>query len=99
MQPRPLPGSVRPARARLDDGHRADVYREACPARQALDRLADKWSMLIVGALQDEPRRFGQLRDSVEGISEKMLTQTLRSMERDGLVERRADDGYPRSVT
>jgi DNA-binding HxlR family transcriptional regulator len=90
VTPRPRPGSRRPARARLADGHRANVYRAACPSRQALDRLADKWTVLIVGALQAGPHRFGRLRDSIEGISEKMLTQTLRSLERDGLVHREA---------
>lgn len=86
--PRPRPGSRRPARARLADGHLANVYSAACPSRQALDRLADKWSILLIGSLEDGPRRFGQLRDQIDGISEKMLTQTLRSLERDGLITR-----------
>jgi DNA-binding HxlR family transcriptional regulator len=89
--PRPRPGSRRPARARLADGHLANVYSAACPSRQALDRLADKWSVLLIGALEGGPRRFGQLRDQIDGISEKMLTQTLRGLERDGLVTRRPD--------
>jgi DNA-binding HxlR family transcriptional regulator len=67
------------------------VYSAACPSRQALDRLADKWSVLLIGALAGGPLRFGQLRDRIDGISEKMLTQTLRSLERDGLVTRRPD--------
>jgi DNA-binding HxlR family transcriptional regulator len=75
-------------RARLPDGHLASVYGAACPSRQALDRLADKWTVLLVGQLETGPRRFGQLRDGIDGISEKMLTQTLRSLERDGLVVR-----------
>ncbi|ADB30618.1 transcriptional regulator, HxlR family [Kribbella flavida DSM 17836] len=87
--PRPRPGSRRPARARLPDGHLANVYSAACPSRQALDRLADKWSVLLIGALEAGPRHFGQLRQQVDGISEKMLTQTLRSLETDGLVIRR----------
>lgn len=86
--PRPRPGSRRPARALLADGHRANVYSASCPSRQALDRLADKWTALLVGALESGPKRFGQLREVVGGISEKMLTQTLRSLERDGLVSR-----------
>ncbi|KDN21568.1 winged helix-turn-helix transcriptional regulator [Amycolatopsis rifamycinica] len=89
-QPRPRPGSRRPARARLADGHLANVYSAACPSRQALDRLADKWSVLLIGALSPAPQRFGQLRDQIDGISEKMLTRTLRSLERDGLVSREA---------
>ncbi|MEU4393864.1 helix-turn-helix domain-containing protein [Kribbella sp. NPDC023855] len=91
VQPRPRPGSRRPARARLADGHLANVYSAACPSRQALDRLADKWTVLLIGALETGPRRFGQLRDQIDGISEKMLTQTLRSLERDGLITRQAD--------
>ncbi|QFZ24556.1 transcriptional regulator [Saccharothrix syringae] len=95
--PRPRPGSRRPARARLSDGHLANVYSAACPSRQALDRLADKWSVLLVGSLEGGPRRFGQLFAAIDGISEKMLAQTLRSLERDGLVVRR--EGEDRSVT
>jgi DNA-binding HxlR family transcriptional regulator len=89
--PRPRPGTRRPARARLPDGHLANVYSAACPSRQALDRLADKWSVLLIGCLESGPRHFGQLRDQVDGISEKMLAQTLRSLERDGLVTRHPD--------
>jgi DNA-binding HxlR family transcriptional regulator len=89
--PRPRPGTRRPARARLPDGHLASVYSAVCPSRQALDRLADKWSVLLIGSLENGPRRFGQLRDQIDGISEKMLTQTLRSLERDGLVTRHPD--------
>src|SRR4051812_29675196 len=96
-RPRPRPGSRRPARARLTDGHLASVYSAACPSRQALDRLADKWSVLLIGALSSGPRRFGQLRDEIDGISEKMLTQTLPSLERDGLVVREPNDD--RTVT
>jgi DNA-binding HxlR family transcriptional regulator len=87
--PRPRAGSRYPVRNRLPDGHLANVYSAVCPSRQALDRLADKWSVLIVGALESGPARFGELRGAVDGISEKMLTQTLRSLERDGLVVRR----------
>ena len=96
--PRPRPGSRRAARARLADGHLANVYSAACPSRQALDRLADKWTVLIVGCLERGPMRFGQLRDAIDGISEKMLTQTLRSLERDGLVNRHVHDTAPPQV-
>lgn len=95
---RPRPGSKHPARARLADGHLANVYSAACPSRQALDRLADKWTVLIVGALERGPLRFGELRDAIDGVSEKMLTQTLRSLERDGLVERRDHHTLPPHV-
>jgi DNA-binding HxlR family transcriptional regulator len=83
----------------LADGHRANVYSAACPSRQALDRLADKWTVLIVGALEVAGRqRFGRLRDSIDGVSEKMLTQTLRNLERDGLVHREALGTVPPHV-
>lgn len=96
--PRPRAGSRYPVRNRLPDGHLANVYSAACPSRQALDRLADKWSVLIVGALEAGPSRFGELRRAVDGISEKMLAQTLRSLERDGLVVRREATPRPLSV-
>lgn len=67
----------------LDSPYRAD-----CPTRHILDRIGDRWTVLIVGALWDGSARFSQLRRRVEGISQKMLTQTLRGLERDGLVHR-----------
>jgi DNA-binding HxlR family transcriptional regulator len=65
-----------------------NVYAAACPSRQALDRIADRWTTLIIGQLAERPHRFGELRRAVNGISQKMLTQTLRGLERDGLVSR-----------
>jgi DNA-binding HxlR family transcriptional regulator len=67
---------------------RGDAYNGDCPTRQVLDRIGDKWTTLIIGLLEDGPKRFSQLQRSVRGISHKMLTQTLRSLERDGLVSR-----------
>ena len=64
------------------------VYNGECPTRQALDRIADKWSVLIIGLLEEKPKRFSDLQRAIGGISQKMLTQTLRSLERDGLVTR-----------
>lgn len=66
----------------------ADAYLAACPSRQILDVLANKWTMLVMGALSAGPMRFGELRRRLDGITQKMLTQTLRSLERDGLVTR-----------
>lgn len=68
----------------------ADVYNQAqCPSRLILDRIADKWTTLVIGILsQAERRRFNELRRMIGGISQKMLTQTLRDLERDGLVKR-----------
>jgi DNA-binding HxlR family transcriptional regulator len=61
---------------------------EECPVRSVLDRIGDKWSFLIVFTLAEKPYRFGQLRRAIDDISQRMLTQTLRSLQRDGLVER-----------
>lgn len=62
---------------------------ERCLAvREVLNRVGDKWSVFIVGMLGDGPRRFSDLRRSIEGISQRMLTLTLRGLERDGLVTR-----------
>ena len=64
-------------------------YEQGCPSREVLDRIGDKWTVLILLTLDDDaPRRFTELRRRVGGISEKMLTQTLRGLERDGLVVR-----------
>jgi DNA-binding HxlR family transcriptional regulator len=65
-----------------------NVLDQNCESRQALDRIADKWTCLIVYALLDGPRRHGELKRAIGGISQKMLTQTLRSLERDGLATR-----------
>jgi len=65
-----------------------DVYDKNCPTRHALDRIADKYTVLIIVFLQGRPRRFSELQRIITGISQKMLTQTLRSLERDGLITR-----------
>lgn len=65
-----------------------NVYAEDCPTRRVLDRIADKWTALVIGLLEDRPQRFSELQRSIVGISQKMLTQTLRQLERDGLVQR-----------
>jgi len=67
---------------------RFDVLAAACPTRQVINRLGDRWSMLVLCALEGGTLRFQQLRRAVDGISQKMLTQTLRLLERDGLVRR-----------
>jgi DNA-binding HxlR family transcriptional regulator len=63
-------------------------YAADCPTRQVLDRIGDKWTTLIIGLLGDEAKRFSELQRGIHGISQKMLTQTLRNLERDGLVTR-----------
>ena len=65
-----------------------NVYDKNCPTRHALDRIADKYTVLVMIFLQDAPRRFSELQRMITGISQKMLTQTLRSLERDGLLTR-----------
>jgi DNA-binding HxlR family transcriptional regulator len=75
-----------------------DVYDASCPSRTALNRIGDRWTALIVGVLAERPHRFGELRRRVDGISQKMLTQTLRSLERDGLVSRSAFATVPVTV-
>jgi DNA-binding HxlR family transcriptional regulator len=61
-------------------------YRADCPARRILDRIGDRWTVLVVGVLADGEARFSELSRRIEGVSKKMLTQTLRGLERDGLV-------------
>ncbi|HEY8577216.1 MAG TPA: helix-turn-helix domain-containing protein [Devosia sp.] len=69
-----------------------------CPVRGVLDKISDKWSMLLVMTLASGPKRFNQLRREVPDISQKMLTQTLRDLQRDGMVARRVFDTKPPSV-
>ncbi len=75
-----------------------DVYNERCPTRIVLDRIADKWTVLVVGALEHKTKRFGQLRREIGGVSQKMLTQTLRGLERDGIITRRVYASVPPKV-
>lgn len=75
----------------------ADVYSRDCPSRVVLDRIGDRWTALIVGVLEDGPRRFVEIRDAM-GITSKVLTQTLRALEYDGLINRTAYDESPPRV-
>ena len=74
----------------MDGGDCRDPFqwdlREDCEVRQILDRIADKWSLLVIALLEDRMMRFNELRREVDGISQRMLTVTLRHLERDGLV-------------
>ncbi|MGS1096113.1 winged helix-turn-helix transcriptional regulator [Aquamicrobium terrae] len=69
-----------------------------CPIREVLDRVGDTWSLLVIINLQPRPMRFNALRRSIEGISQRMLTVTLRSLERDGLVSRTVRPTTPPEV-
>lgn len=76
-----------------------DVYSSNCPTRLLLDRIADKWTVLVLTTLDDQPMRFNALRRRVEGVSQKMLSQTVRQLERDGLITRTVTPSVPVSVT
>ena len=65
-----------------------DPYSARCPTRVVLDRIGDKWTVLVLGLLRDNPMRFNALRRAIEGMTQKMLAQTLKALERDGLVSR-----------
>ena len=69
-----------------------------CPIRDVIERIGDKWSVLVVVSLQDGPVRFSGLLRGVDGISRRMLTRTLRLLERDGLVDREVFPTTPPSV-
>ncbi|RSD10448.1 winged helix-turn-helix transcriptional regulator [Amycolatopsis eburnea] len=75
-----------------------DPYDRNCPTRQLLDRIGDQWTVLIVGALKDGPLRFTEIGRRVDGISQKVLTQTLRSLVRDGILTRTAYATIPPKV-
>ncbi len=77
---------------------RPDVFNPNCDSREVLALLADRWSMLIIYALSFGVRRHGELKRMIGGISQKMLTQTLRSLERDGIVRRRVHAVVPPRV-
>lgn len=65
-----------------------NVYDAKCPTRLVLNRIADKWTVLVVSSLKEGTKRFSQLQREIGGVSQKMLTQTLRGLERDGLITR-----------
>ena len=75
-----------------------DVMSPQCPSRSVLRHVVDRWTPLVVSALADGPLRFTELRRRVGGVTPKVLTQTLRSMERDGLVTRTQTGGVPPRV-
>lgn len=84
------------AAQRRDEERRTyDAYLASCPARQLLDALSDKWVTLVLTALADGPRRYSELARAIAGVSQKMLTQTLRTLERDGLLTRSVTASVP----
>lgn len=68
------------------------IYRSDCPSRVILDQIADKWSMMVLAVLS-EPRRFNAIKRRLDGVTQRVLTQTLRKLERNGMLTRRILDG------
>lgn len=85
-------------RAKVDEHMQETGGLANCPVRDVLDRIGDKWSMLLLITLSEGPLRFGRLRRALPDISQRMLTQTLRDLQRDGLVDRRVYPTVPPSV-
>ena len=72
-------------------------FRVDCPSRQILDQIADKWSMMALFVLR-EPKRFNEIKRRLGGITQRVLTQTLRKLERNGMITRRVLTGPPLGV-
>jgi DNA-binding HxlR family transcriptional regulator len=84
------------SRYQSDDARSVDPVR--CPVRDVLDRIGDKWSILMIMTLATRPQRFSELHRAIRDISKRMLTQTLRDLERDGLITRHVFPTKPPSV-
>lgn len=91
------PGYCCDTEGEFNDAFQWDA-REDCEVRQILDRIADKWSLLVVALLDSRKLRFMELRREIDGISQRMLTVTLRHLERDGLVRRTVHPTVPPRV-
>ena len=74
------------------------ILNSRCPVRDVLDRIGDKWSVLLLSEMREGPVRFGGLRRRVPDISQRMLTETLRHLQRDGLVSRTVHPSVPPAV-
>jgi len=83
------------AERREEERRRYNAYVATCPSRKLLDTLGDKWVSLVLTALAGGPLRYSELARTIAGVSQKMLTQTLRTMERDGLVSRTVTPSVP----
>lgn len=82
------PRSLERLRAKRTGSHQGDLFDADCPTRLVLDRIGDKWTVLVVLLLSDGPMRYTELRSHLGRVAPKVLTQTLRRMERDGLATR-----------
>ncbi len=78
--------------------HKPNVFSEQCGSQQVLGLIANKWTTLVIYALAQGTRRYSELQREIGGVSQKMLTQTLRNLERDGLVQRRLYPVVPPKV-
>jgi DNA-binding HxlR family transcriptional regulator len=92
-----MPGGEQISAAAPPDG--SEVFHTNCPARQVLDHITSRWGIWVLLALRERELRFFELRERIEGISEKMLSQTLRTLVRDGLVWREVEPSVPPKVT
>ena len=96
--PVPLPADDRPLGDAFETWRDQGLDADACPVRNVLDRIGDKWTLLTLMALAAQPHRFSALHRAIPDISKRMLTQTLRELERDGLAEREVFPTKPPSV-
>ena len=92
-----MTGSVQHTRA--EAGKRYDVFHTDCPARDMVDHVTSRWGIWVLISLRSNDLRFYELRESIQGISEKMLAQTLRALVQDGLVWREVEPTTPPQVT
>ncbi|MCE7552816.1 winged helix-turn-helix transcriptional regulator [Streptomyces thermodiastaticus] len=92
------PAPDHPARDAAEANLPYNVFARACPSRGTLEHVTGRWGALTMGALYEGSLRFNQLRRRVDGVSEKMLSQTLHALERDGLVHREAQPTNPPRV-
>jgi DNA-binding HxlR family transcriptional regulator len=83
------------AQHREEGARQYDAFIATCPTRHLLDRISDKWVSLVLTALGDGPARYSDLSRRIAGVSQKMLTQTLRSLERDGIISRAVTPSVP----
>lgn len=87
---------TRTAQQRRDEARvEFDAYLASCPSRKLLDRISDKWVTLVLKSLVDGPKRYSEVSHQLAGVSQKMLTQTLRSLERDGMLTRTVTPSVP----
>ncbi|MFD5077329.1 winged helix-turn-helix transcriptional regulator [Streptomyces sp. NPDC058371] len=82
-----------------ETGKRYDVFHTDCPARDVVDHVTSRWGIWVLISLRSKGLRFYELRESIQGISEKMLAQTLRALVQDGLVWREVEPTTPPQVT